>query len=76
VDVGAVVIGLPDFDDGIPYRIAGAVEDAPAEPGDGTRGGCDGVVDDKQIVIAIERKSIGIVRPFSGRRREAECLRK
>ena len=51
VNVGADIVGLPDLDDGVFDRIPGAVENPPAEPGNGADAGRDGVVDNEKIVI-------------------------
>ena len=75
MNVGAEIIGLPDFDDGVFDRTPGAVENPPAKPGNGSDAGRDGVVDNEKIVIAIKRKRVGIVGSFGGRGRQRERLR-
>src|SRR6476646_3987276 len=59
-DVGAVVVRLPDLDEGAADGRAVLIEHAAAHPGDGSDCGRDGVVDDDQIVVEIERQFIGI----------------
>jgi len=66
MNVGSYAIGLPDFDNGVFDRVAGAFEDAAAEPGNGFNAGGDGLVDDEQIVVAIQREGVGIIESFGG----------
>lgn len=60
VDVGALVIDLPDFDTGVGDGVALEVGDLSVEVGDGTDGGGEGVVDAEEVVIGIEGEFVGV----------------
>src|SRR5207244_13097819 len=53
VNVGTVVVDLPDFDQGVADRITLEIQNSPAEVRDGADGGSDGIVDDQQIVVGV-----------------------
>ena len=69
MNIGSVVVGLPDLNQSVPQRRAIAAEYAPVQPGHLTNGGREVVVDADEIVIQIERHPVGIVWPnrLSGR---------
>jgi hypothetical protein len=64
VQITAVAIDLPNLDDDIPQRFAGEVEYATREMRYFTDRGRDRVVDNDEIIVGIERKLVGIERPF------------
>lgn len=64
VEVSAIFIDLPDFDEGVADGLAVLVEDAAAEPGDLADSRRGGIVDDDEVVIGIEREFIGVERSF------------
>jgi len=64
VDVRAVVVGLPNLNEGIAHGFTFFVEDPPAEPSDHANGRGDPVVNDDQVVVGIERKFVRVERPF------------
>lgn len=74
MDIGAVVIGLPDLDQRITYRVAVFVEDATGQPSDLADRGRDAVIHDNQIIIGIERQMIGVERSLGLLRRARQCL--
>src|SRR5581483_7040590 len=53
VEVGGVVIHLPDFHDRVPDRFAVPVEDPAAQVSDLPDGGGDRIIDDEQIVVSV-----------------------
>jgi hypothetical protein len=53
----------------VAHGLSAGAEDAPGEIGDFADGRREGVVDDRQVVIGIERNLIGSVRAFGERRR-------
>jgi hypothetical protein len=60
MEVGSVVVGLPDFDDGSADGAAGVVEDAAGDPEGSSGAGGDGVVDEDEVVVLIEREAVGV----------------
>ena len=74
VEVSALVIGLPDFDQGIAHRIAMFVEDATGQPSDLADGRRDAVVHDDEVVVRIERQLVGIERTLRLLRRACQRL--
>ena len=74
VQIHAVAVDLPDFDERVAERIAGRIEDAAGQVRDLADARRDAVVDDEQIVVGIERQLVGIERPFGLGRREGERL--
>ena len=64
VDVGPVVVDLPDLDQGVPHRVALGVEDAAGQVGHLADGRRDAVVDDEQVVVGVERELVRIKRPL------------
>ena len=72
VDVGAVVIGLPNLDEGIAHRLAFFVEDATTQPRDGADRWGDPVIHDDEVVIRIERELVRIERTLRLLRRPRE----
>src|SRR5580704_14603448 len=75
MNVRAVVIDLPDFDQCIANRIAAGVEDFAAEVSHVTHGRRDRIVDDEQIVVRVERQMIGIERALRHLRRADAALK-
>src|SRR5438093_8211897 len=76
VDIGSIVVALPDFNQRIANRIAVRVEYASAQPGDLAHGGRHAVVDDNQVIVCVERQVVGVERPFGLLRRANEFLGK
>jgi hypothetical protein len=68
VKISAMVVRLPDFDDRATDRSAGGIENTAAEPGDRAHCRGDGVVEDQQVVIPIERQVVRVVGAFCLRR--------
>ena len=64
VEVDAVGVALPDLDDGVADRVALGVEDAAGQVRDLADGRRDGVVDDDQVVVGVERQLVGVERPL------------
>ena len=71
--VGAVVVRLPNLDDCAAYWTAAGIEHPALYPHDLAHAGRDGVVDEQQIVIQIERQPVGVVRS-DGQRRSGDNL--
>ena len=69
MQVDAVAVDLPDFDDGIANRPAVGVQDPAAQVRDFADGRRDRVVDDEQVVVGVERQLVGVERPFGLLRR-------
>ena len=69
VQIDAVVVHLPDFDQGVADGRAARIEDAAAQVGDLADGRSDAVVDDDQVVVRVERQVIRIERAFGLPRR-------
>jgi hypothetical protein len=74
VEIGAVIVGLPDLDQRISHRLAMLVEDASGQPGDLADGRRDAVVHDDQVVVGIERELVGIERTLGLLRRARQSL--
>ena len=64
VQVGAVVVALPDLNQCIADRLSRRVKYATGEVSDLPNAGRDAVVDDDQVVVSIKRQTLGIERPF------------
>ncbi len=64
VQIGAIVVALPDLDDGVADRFAARIEDLAREMRNRPHGGGEGVVEDDQIVVGVEGKFVGIERTF------------
>lgn len=64
VEVGAVGIGLPDFDEGVANGVALDVPDGAGEVSDFADGGGDGVVNEDEVVVGIEGEFVGVERAF------------
>jgi hypothetical protein len=56
LEVGAVLVALPDLDDGIAQRLALGVEELAGEMRDLADGRRNCVVDDQQVVVGVERE--------------------
>ena len=69
VQVRAVVVGLPDLDQGVAQRIAVGVEYATDQVRHLANGRRDRVVDDQQVVVGVERQLVGIERTLGLQRR-------
>jgi hypothetical protein len=64
MEIGGVVVDLPDFDQGVPERVATAVKDAPAQIGDLADRRGKPVVDDQQVIVGVERHLVRIEWPL------------
>ena len=64
VQVGPVVIGLPDFNDSVSDRFSIRTQDPPTQVSHFTHGWGEVVVQDQQIVVGVERQMIGVEGPF------------
>src|SRR5687768_23916 len=64
MQIDAVCVALPDFNQGIANRLALRVENAAAEMRDLTHRWADRVVDDQQIVVSIQRQLVRVERPL------------
>ena len=62
VDVAAVGVGFPGFDDGVADGFAFDVADGAGEVGDIADGGGDAVVDDEEVVVGVEREFVRVER--------------
>ena len=74
VQIGAVVIHLPDFDEHISQRFSVTVEYSTGEMSYFTDGGRDRVIDDNQVIIRVQRQVIGIEGAFGLLRRSHQIL--
>ena len=74
VEIGAVVVRLPNLDQSVTHGVAVFVEDATGQPSDLTDRWRDTVVQDDQVVIGIERQLVGIKRPLGLLRRARQRL--
>jgi len=72
VDVGTLVIDLPDFDAGIGNGVAFYIGDPAMKVGDVANSGIDGIVDAEKVVVGIERKLIRVKRALGHRGRDGE----
>ena len=61
MDVGAVVVGLPDLHHRAAHRVSAGIEHAARDPHDLAHGRRDGVVDHEQVVVLVERQAVRIV---------------
>ena len=61
VDVGAIVIGLPDLEHGAAHGLAVLVEHTAAHPGDRANRRRNRIVDQEEVIVAIERQVVRIV---------------
>src|SRR5579871_746741 len=75
VDVGSLAVHLPDLHKRVSDWFAGGAQDATGEMCDFTDSGCDGVVDDQQVVVGIKRHLVGIVGSLGKRGSSGEFLR-
>src|SRR5436309_40261 len=64
VQINALAIHLPDFHQRITNWIPFGIEDASAQMSYFADGGSNGVVDNDQVVVRIERQTVGIERTF------------
>ena len=76
VQVNAIGVAPPDFDEGIANRISPGIKNPPAHPRDLAHGGRKSIVDHEQVVVRVERQMVGIGRTFSGRWSPPQRLRK
>ena len=77
VDVGASLIDLPDLDNRVADRLPGRRGDPSRQMRDLADARRDGVVEDQQVVIGIERQLVRIKRPLGRHgRRAGELLGK
>jgi hypothetical protein len=74
VNVGPLAVHLPDLDDGVAHRIPLGIEDPPGQVRDLADGGRDGVVDDEQVVVGVQRELVRVERPLGLPRRADQLL--
>ena len=74
VQVHAVAVDLPDFDQRVADGIAGRIEHTAGEVRHFADGGRDAVVDDQQVVVGVERQAIGVERAFGLCGGQLECF--
>src|ERR1051326_2107723 len=74
VVVDAIIVGLPDFDQGIADGIAASIEYAAGKVRDLTGSRREGIVHDDQVVVRVQWKMIRIKRPFGLPRRADQFL--
>ncbi len=72
VEIAAIAIDLPDFDQCAADRVALGVEYFAGKVRHFADGGGDVVVDDEQIVVGVEGEFVGVERPLSLARGECE----
>src|SRR5262245_44402325 len=75
MNVRTSVVRVPNLDVRIADGTAAAVQNRSAEIENGSNGGSDAAVDDKQIVVCVQRQRRRIVRTFRLFRRRHEGLR-
>ena len=76
MQIGPVIVHLPDLDQSVADRVSAGVQNLTAQVGYLAHGWRDGVVDDEQIVVGVERQMVGIKRPFRLPRRTHELFGK
>lgn len=64
VEISTFVIALPNFYFRAPHRLTFGIEDSTAEVGDLAERGAEGIVENEQIIISIERQVIRIKGAF------------
>ena len=64
VQIDAVIVHLPDLDQGIANRVPFDIEDATAQVSDFAHGWRERVVDDDQVIVGVEGKVVRVERPF------------
>src|SRR6185369_17799913 len=64
VQVDALAVALPDFDEGVLHRAAAGVEDTAGQVRDLSDGGRDAFVDDDQVVVGVEGELVRVERAF------------
>src|SRR5262245_66094152 len=74
MQVDALTVALPDFDESVLHRAAAGVEDAAGEVRDLADGGRDAVVDDDQVVVGVERELVRVEGALGLRRRAREFV--
>ena len=74
LEVDAVTVALPEFDDRVANRVAMGVEDPAAQMRHVPHGGSDGIVDDEQVIVGIERQLGRVIWPFLDARRAGQFL--
>src|SRR5262249_22120881 len=62
----------PDLDLGVPDRVSVPIEDATGQVGDLADGRREGVVDEDQVIVAIEGEPVRVEGPFGQRRGAGE----
>ena len=62
--IDAVIVYLPDLDDGILDGRAARVQDAAGEVGNVAHGRRDRIIDDDQVIVGIERQLVRIEGPL------------
>src|SRR5437867_1802941 len=60
VQINAVIVHLPDFDQRVADRVAAAVQNPTAEVGDLAHGRRERVVDDDEVVVGVQRKVVRV----------------
>jgi len=75
VQIGPIVVGLPDFDDRVPNRFAMGSENLPTQVSHLTHPRRQAVVQHQQIIVGVERQLVGIERPLGLRGSPGQLLR-
>src|SRR5207249_1928643 len=76
MNVGSIVVRMPDLDMRISNRAATAIENSSAQISDSTDGGRDVAVNNKKIVIRIQRQRDRIIRTLRLLRSSHQSLSK
>src|SRR6185369_4665121 len=74
MEVNAIAVALPDFDEGVPDGIAAAIQDAAAQVSDFADGRGEAVIDDDEVIIGVERQFVRVKRAFGLGGRAQELL--
>src|SRR5262245_38408572 len=64
MEVGAVLVNLPNLNQRASYRLSARVQYPSAEVGDLAHGGSQGIVDHNQVIIGVERELVWIEGPL------------
>lgn len=68
MNVGALVVDLPNLDTGMRHRVALHVGHLAVQVGHRADRRSDSIVDAEEVIVGIEGKLVGIKRPFGHRR--------
>ena len=74
VEIDAVIIDLPDFDEGIAHRLAGSAKNAAGQMGYLAQCRRERIVDNDQIVVGVQRQLVGIERALGQSRRDGQLF--